>query len=279
MGEVRPNWAKRKLLAGQPILAPGLGAGSIPDLDTLEMLAAQGTFDMAWVEMEHGPWTWRELSDISRVCDLWGVSSAARVNLNEPAIISRTLDRGIQGVLVPHVNSKAEAERAVSGALYPPAGIRGAASPRQLYGVDRSPESNWIQKANDEVFVMVLLEERDVLRPDVLREILTVPGIDVFFVGPGDLSLTMGPRYAMQANHPEVQAIVRGALERIIGEGKHAGTLVNDNNVEDFLKLGVRFLRYTATAYLVNGLREFQKKAIGSVPAWQVTAQAGSAPR
>jgi 2-keto-3-deoxy-L-rhamnonate aldolase RhmA len=264
MAEIRPNRAKRKLQAGEPILAPMLGAGSVPDLDSLEMYAATGTFDLAWVEMEHGPWTWRDLSDISRVCDLWGVTSAVRVNWNEPAIITRTLDRGIQGVLVPHVNSREEAERAVAGALYPPAGIHGMAAPRQLYGVDRGPNSNWVLKANDEIFVMVLLEERDVLRPERLKEILEVPGIDVFFVGPGDLSLTMGPQYATTPTHPEVQVVVREAIQRIVGEGKNAGTLVNDSNVEDFLKIGVKFLRYTATAYLTNGLRDFQKKVASS---------------
>ena len=90
----------------------------------LEMAALMG-YTAAWIEMEHGPMTWADLSHASRVCDLWGVTSLVRVNSNEPAIISRTLDRGIQGVLIPHVNTKEQAERAVSGAYFAPAGKRG----------------------------------------------------------------------------------------------------------------------------------------------------------
>jgi 2-keto-3-deoxy-L-rhamnonate aldolase RhmA len=265
-GQLRPNRAKRKLKAGQAVLSPNLGANSVPDLDTLELLASQGAFDMAWVEMEHGPWTWRELGDVARACDLHGITSAVRVNLNDPATITRTLDRGIQGVLVPHVNSKEEAERAVQGALYPPAGARGAGTSRQYFGIDRAGDVNWVHKFNDEVFVMVLLEEREVLQPARLKEILNVPGIDVFFVGPGDLSLSMGPKYALQTGHPEVQAIVRDALKLIIAEGKHAGTLVNDNNVEDFLNMGVRFLRYAAYPWMSQGLTNFHKKVKAVVP-------------
>jgi 4-hydroxy-2-oxoheptanedioate aldolase len=267
MAELRPNVAKRKLRAGQPVLAPNLGANSVPDMDTLEMLAGQGLFDMAWVEMEHGPWTWAELSEVSRVCDICGISSAVRVNVNEPAVISRVLDRGIQGVLVPHVNNREEAERAVSGALYPPAGIRGMGAGRQAFGIDRGPTSDWVRKMNDEVFVMVLLEERDVLKGDRLKEILEVPGIDVFFVGPGDLSLSMGPQHAGQMFSPEVQGVVRDALKTIIASGRTAGTLVNDANVGEFLDMGVRFLRYSAHTYMQSGLKEFQKKVNKGVPA------------
>src|ERR1700687_4968171 len=182
MAEIRQNRAKAKLRAGKPVLAPNLGHNATPDLDALEQLASLGLLDMAWVEMEHGPWTWDHLSDISRVCDLWGIASAARVDLNEPAIIGRVLDRGIQGVLVPHVNTRAEAERAIEGAYYPPLGGRGIGSVRQGYGV-----TDFLKKANDQVFVMVLLEEVAALKNNI-NDILAVPGIDVFFVGPGDLS-------------------------------------------------------------------------------------------
>jgi 4-hydroxy-2-oxoheptanedioate aldolase len=251
---MRPNRAKQKLRDGRAVLAPKLAADGIPDIDSLEELMAHGLFDIAWIEMEHGRWSWNDLSDISRACDLWGVTSLVRANLNEPAVIGRTLDRGIQGVLVPHVNTRADAERAVSGALYPPKGTRGMYFPRRGYGV-----TNFLQTANDEVLVVVLLEELHTLQHN-LKDILAVPDVDVFFIGPGDLSLTMGPQYAGQLWHPDVQAVVQEAVKTIVGAGKIAGTVVNDANVDEYLRLGARMLRYTATTYLTDGLRGFQQK-------------------
>ena len=90
------NPAKHKLEAGQPVLVPSFGANSLPDNDTLDNLGTLGIIDVAWVEMESGPWTWRDLGDIARVCELRGITSLARVNSNDAALIGRTLDLGIQ---------------------------------------------------------------------------------------------------------------------------------------------------------------------------------------
>jgi 4-hydroxy-2-oxoheptanedioate aldolase len=254
--EIRPNLAKRKLAAGQPVLAPILGANSIPDRDTLDQLGALGVIDIAWAEMEHGPQTWADLSDISRVCDLWGMTSLVRVNDNSPAQIGRTLDRGIQAVIVPHVNTADEARLAVEGAFYPPLGRRGAAGPRTGYGV-----SNYRAKANDEVMCIVMIEEQQAIKN--LDKILAVEGIDAFFVGPHDLSSTMGLRF----DAPDVQKVVCEAVTKIVESGHSAGTLVTDDTVENFLALGVRFLRFSALDYLQKGLRSFSTRVQKAVPA------------
>lgn len=259
MAELRPNRAKRKLLAGLPVLAPALGAGNVPDNDMLELLGAQGTFDVAWIEMEHGATTWRELSDIARVCDLTGLTSMVRVNLNDPAIIGRALDRGIQSVLVPHVNTREEALRLVEGAYYAPKGLRGMASPRQSYGV-----ANYHQKVNDEIMTVALLEDIQAIRN--LDQILTVEGVDVFFVGPGDLGQTMGAKYVGQSMHPDVQALVRDAVKTITAAGRVSGTIVNENNVEEYIALGARMLRQNATTYLTEGLKRFHAKVNSAIP-------------
>jgi 4-hydroxy-2-oxoheptanedioate aldolase len=253
MTALRPNRAKHRLHGGLPVLAPLLGPSSIPDLDTLDHLGSLGVIDVAWVEMEHGPWTWRELSDVSRVCDLWGITSLVRVNVNDPAVISRTLDRGIQAVLVPHVNTKEETERVVRGAYYAPIGRRGMGRSRQGYGV-----ADYYQRANDEVMVVLLIEEVEALSN--LKEMLTVDGIDCFFVAPSDLGQTMGPQYLGQPFHPDVQAAVREAISMIVSAGRSAGTLVNDATVEEYLSLGARFLRFHAITYLEEGLRQFHRR-------------------
>jgi len=244
----RPNRVKRKLQKGQPVLIPV----SSPDPDTIEKMGALGIADALWIiDMEHGPWTWRDLSDISRACDLWGMTSVVRVQYNDPAEIGRALSLGVQTVAVPHCNTKAEAKRAVDGALYAPKGSRGMGATRHSYGVP-----NYFQKANDELMVVVLVEDVEAIKN--LKEMLTVEDIDCFFVAPNDLSQSMGAKYMGQIYHPEVQAVVRDAVKTIVAAGRQAGTMVNPDNIEDYLKLGLRWLTFSIS--LEDQLRQFQTK-------------------
>jgi 4-hydroxy-2-oxoheptanedioate aldolase len=226
--------------------------------DAIEGFGPQGIVDGAWIEMEHGPITFADLSDMSRACDLWGITSLVRVNHGEEWLIGRTLDRGIQGVLVPHCSTKEYAQQVVRGTYYTPLGLRGIGGSRQGLGV-----TDYLKKANDELFVMVLIEE--VRAIENLDEILTVDNIDCFFVAPGDLSQTMGPEYLGQMQHPDVQGIVKNAVKKIVAAGKTAGTLVNDDNVEEYLELGARFLLMNTTGYVSSGLNAFQKKVAAKV--------------
>ena len=113
------------------------------------------------------------------------MTSVCRVNHNEPWLITRTLDVGATGIVVPHVSTHAEAEQAAQSAKYGPMGYRGMASGRQSYGV-----TDDYRKANEETLVVVLIEE--IKAVGTLHDILTVEQIDVFFVAPSDLAQTMG---------------------------------------------------------------------------------------
>lgn len=231
----------------------------MPDNDTLDQLGTLGAFDVAWVDMEHGNPSWRDLSDVSRTCDRWGLTPMVRVNVNDPPIIGRALDRGMQGVIVPHVKTAEEAERVVQGALYAPLGRRGLGGPRQGYGA-----TDYYKQANEELMIVVMLEEVEAL--DRLDEILSVPNIDCFFVSHLDLSQSMGVEYLGAAGHPEVQKTVKGAVASITEAGKVAGTSVSDDSVEEYLELGARFLRYQAMHYLEAGLTRFHDAVMRSVP-------------
>src|SRR6266545_6248213 len=152
MAETRPNRAKRKLQAGQPVLAPHFPPNSA-DADIIDQFGHLGLIDVAWFEMEHGPITWDRLSDFSRACDLWGITSLTRVDQNDPSTIGHALTRGMQSVMVPHVNTREDAERAVRSSLYPPKGMRRGGG-RQAFGV-----TDYSRKANDETMVVVLIED------------------------------------------------------------------------------------------------------------------------
>ena len=147
MAELRKNNAKHKLKNGEPVIAV-----SSTDTDMIDFLGSTGVVDIIWIEMEQGEATWSQLSDISRACDLWGMTSLVRVNNNDPWLVGRALDRGVQAVLVPHVNTKEEAERLVQGGKYTPEGSRVMFSSRQGLAVP-----DYLQKANDEIMLLALI--------------------------------------------------------------------------------------------------------------------------
>ncbi len=200
----------------------------------------------------HGPVDWDALGDMTRACDLWGMTSITRVSSNEPWLLTRTLDRGAMGIVVPHVNSREAAERAMQSTKYAPLGYRGMFGGRQSYGV-----ADYFHQANDQTMVVVLLEEVEALKN--IDEILRVDGIDVFFVAPSDLAQTMG--HIGDTGHPEVQTAIDNAIARIVSSGRTAGTLVNDQNIGSYIEKGVRFVMTSWNAWVAKGAADFLAKA------------------
>jgi 4-hydroxy-2-oxoheptanedioate aldolase len=204
--------------------------------------------DAIWMECEHGPGGWEEIADFSRACDLWGCASIVRVASGDAPTITRTLDRGASGIVVPHVNTREQAQAIATASRFGPLGVRGMFGGRRSYGVT-DPYAD----ANEEVVTIVLIEEAEAIRN--LDEILKVDGIDVFFVAPSDLAQTMG--YTGHPGHPVVQETIDVALSRIREAGKVPGTLVTDANRERYLDLGVRFLMTSWLPWVQSGLRAF----------------------
>ena len=231
---------------GQPVTVVSGHANT----DMIDFLGQFG-FDGIWLEGEHGPLSWEQIGDMSRACDLWGMTSVTRVNNNDPGIIMRALDRGTMGIIVPHVNTRQAAEQAMKSAKYAPMGYRGMFGGRQSYGVP-----DYFKRANDQTMVVVLIEEIEAVQH--LTDILTVENIDVFFVAPSDLAQTMG--HIGNAGHPEVQAVIDKALAQIIAAGRSAGTLVNDDTVERYLAAGVRFFMTGWTNWVAQGARTYLQK-------------------
>jgi 2-keto-3-deoxy-L-rhamnonate aldolase RhmA len=243
---MRENRAKQKLRNGKIVTVTSGHQSS----DLIDFLGPLG-FDAMWLEMEHGPVSWEHIGDMSRACDLWGMSPIVRVNANEPWLITRTLDRGATGVVVPHVSTKAEADKAMQSAKYAPLGYRGMFGGRRSFGVQ-----DYFKTANDETIVVVLIEELEAVQN--LAEILTVDQIDVFFVAPSDLAQTMG--HIGNPTHPAVQKVIDEAIAQIVRAGRTAGTLVNDDNVERYLDLGVRFVMNGWPAWVVKGASAYLSK-------------------
>ena len=112
---MRENRVKARLNAGEVSVA--LTGHMTPDI--VDWLGPLG-FEAVWIEGEHGPVDFKDIPDLTRAADLWGMTSVVRVNLNIPGVIYRTLDVGAQGIVVPHVNTKAEAEAVVAAGKFAP---------------------------------------------------------------------------------------------------------------------------------------------------------------
>jgi len=162
-----------------------------------EIMARSG-FDWLVVDMEHSAITLNIAQDLIRVIDLCGVPPLVRVGHNQPNLIKRVMDAGAHGVIVPMVNTRQEAEQAVRSVKYPPMGFRGVGLARaQKYGRDFENYRSWNQEHS---VVIVQVEHIEAVRN--LEEILSVPGVDGFIIGPYDLSGSLG--IPGQFDHPEL---------------------------------------------------------------------------
>jgi 4-hydroxy-2-oxoheptanedioate aldolase len=244
---MRGNRIKQKLNAGQ--VATVLG-GSVVNGDMIDFFGPSG-FDGFWLEGEHGTVTWDEIGELSRACDLWGISSVLRVYSDEPWVITRALDRGANSIVIPHVNTREQAERIVRSAKFGPIGQRGIYGSRRSYG-----DPDFFTHANDEIMVIILIEEMRAV--ENLDEILKVDGIDAFFVAAGDLSQSMG--YVMQMEHPEVLNVVDRAIRKIADAGRTAGALgLTDAMLERNMNSGAKFLMTTYDGWLRSGSENYLK--------------------
>lgn len=248
--QIRPNQVKQKLANGDLAYVIS-GLTNADDIDTF----GPNGYDGVWLEGEHGTVDAAQIGDLTRACDLWGMTSLIRVNRNDQGLIYRTLDCGAMGIAVPHVNTKAEAQNVVDGAKFAPIGHRGMFTSRQGYGVD-----NYFDVANSHTLLVVLIE--DIVAINNLDEILTVDHIDVFFVAPSDLAASMG--HIGNNNHPDVQNTMDTALARIQAAGRVSGTLTTDATVEKYVKAGVRFLMTGIGAWITAGAAAFKQRAEGA---------------
>jgi 4-hydroxy-2-oxoheptanedioate aldolase len=245
--QIRPNRVKQKLAAGESAYVAS-GFTHPDDIDAFGPVS----FDGIWLEGEHGPVDAAELGNLTRACDIWGMTSVVRINRNDQGLIYHTLDRGAQGIVVPHVNTKEEAENLVAGGKFAPIGSRGMFTSRQGYDVP-----DYFEVANNETLLIVLIE--DIVAVNNLDQILTVDHIDVFFVAPSDLATSMG--YIGNLQHLDVQRTIDNALTRIQEAGRIAGTLANNENVARYAEVGVRFFLTGIGAWLTAGASEFVNRA------------------
>ena len=209
---MKTNPVRAALKAGQPSVGTWLA------LPHPTFAALMSTTGLAWltIELEHSPADMETAAQCFAIIAASGCVPLARVPWNTVENIKRVLDTGAFGVIVPFVNSRAEAEAVVKAARFRPAGERSVGGQLQVANFATDP-STYYTKANDEILVVVMAEHVDAIAN--IDDILSVPGIDAVFIGPNDLHASMGLIPAFESDHPEFQA----ALKKVFASAKAHG--------------------------------------------------------
>jgi len=250
------NKTKAKLKAGETVIGCFMRH---PDPGLAEVVGYMG-WDYLIFDGEHSPLSPRECESLVRVCELTGVTPIVRVPSNMPWLIGQLFDTGMQGVQIPMINSGVEAQVAAHAAKYHPMGTRGLATTRAAQFGQILPFSiaGHVESSNAETLVIAQVETPASIRN--LSAILQVPEIDVIFIGPNDLSLSLGHPGEMQ--HPDVQQAFDTIISAVTKTDKALGVLVP--NVEaalEWQRKGVRYIMVVMEAILGPAVRAFLKTA------------------
>lgn len=216
MSQLFENRLKHMLKAGRKT------AGAWAQLcspTSAEILCRAG-FDWILIDMEHSPADLQTLVAQLQAMGTYGVVPLVRAPWNDLVWIKRILDAGAFGVMIPAVNTREQAIAAVQACKYPPVGVRGIAGSPRAAGFGRDT-AGYLKRANDEILVILQVETPQAI--EHLEEIGKVPGVDALFIGPMDLSTSMG--HLGNPAHPEVQAAIATVEAKAKALGMPLGTI------------------------------------------------------
>lgn len=226
------NHIKEKLNSGKCVYGPLMVTASI---DIAEILAIVGC-DMVMIDGEHGAMGFETAGRMISQIKNTQTTPLLRVPWNDLSMIKQGLDAGASGVMIPMINSKDEAELAVQYCHYPPKGIRGFGMGRaSLFGIN---SESYMQYAQEEILVIPQIEHIQAV--ENIDEILSVPGIDVAFIGPFDLSASMG--VLGELDHPDMHAALSKVVDSCQRHNVVPGIFTGPNLMKNHIDLGFRFL-------------------------------------
>lgn len=219
---MRPNVVRQRLREGKPAVGTWLSLGSV----TAARFLARAGFDWLTVDVEHSLVNIETTAHILGAVADAGCVALARVPSNRHDHVKRVLDNGAHGVVVPMVNTRAEAEAAVSACLYPPRGTRSVGGSVHALNFAASP-TDYFARANDELLIVLQCEHIDAV--NAFDDVFSVPRVDAVFVGPNDLAASMrGP----DGTQPEPGAfddalarILAGCQRLGVAAGIHCGSV------------------------------------------------------
>ena len=223
-------------------------AGHTVSADTADFLGRFG-FDGYWLEGEHGATTWDRIADISRACELWGMTAMMRIHRLDASLVGRALTLGAGGIVVPQVQTAEEAARARRAPAGSPrladVACRWAGAPTAAPNSSPTKPRRPCSSCNSKTPSPSTTSTRS----------SPWTGIDVVFIAPNDLAQSMG--HQGEPGHPEVQDAIADGLQRIAAAGRVAGTLCPPNRIEHFVEHGAGFLYASFDAWIADGASRF----------------------
>jgi 4-hydroxy-2-oxoheptanedioate aldolase len=232
--------------AGRPLAGMWVCSGS----PLIAELCAGSGLDWLLVDAEHSPNGLESILAQLQAIHGYPVHAMVRPPVNDTVVIKQYLDLGVQNLLIPMVNSVAEAEAAVAATRYPPQGVRGVGSAlARAARWNRVPD--YLVRANETISVTVQIESAAAV--EAVQDILKVDGVDAIFLGPSDLAASMG--LLGQQEHPEVRAAVEHCLAAAKAAGKPGGVnAFNPDTAQHYLASGASFILVGAdVAILARG--------------------------
>ncbi len=227
---MRPNKILARMREGRPATGSQF---AFPSAQLMELMGVAG-LDFVLLDGEHGAFSWESIEDMCRVADLAGVTAIARVPNIEESTILRYLDRGVQGILGPGIDTGEQAQQLVDACYYAPLGKRGLGGAPRVADYVNLADRDYLDQANAETLVVAFLEHAAAV--DNLDDILAVDGIHAFYVGPQDMSVSLG--LGGEPYHPRVEEItaqVKKAAEAV-GKRYFGDMVVADRATNFFLK-------------------------------------------
>jgi 4-hydroxy-2-oxoheptanedioate aldolase len=238
------NRFKAALASGHTPLGTWLVSGSPA---TAEAMGCLG-FDFVVLDMEHTPIDMAQFTEILRTIEGTPAGVVARVPWNDMVMVKRALDAGAQSLMFPFVQNAEEARRAVSYTRYPPDGVRGVAAVHRASR--QGTVANYQKNAASELCVVVQIETLAAL--EQLPAIAAVPGVDSLFIGPADLSASMG--HLGNMTHPDVLAKLEEGARKCREAGKHVGIVgPNPEVVAKFIEYGYSWVAIASDLGMMVG--------------------------
>jgi len=250
------NPMKDKLRTGAPAFGVSV---MIPSPQIVEMIAAAG-FDWVLLDCEHGTLTLESVELMAMAAEASGITPLARPASRSPEHILQVLDRGVMGVQVPHVNTAAQAREVVEAVKFHPAGRRSLAAGTRAARYDAHGSlADYVKAANDATLIAAQIEDREAV--ENLDALLQVEGIDVFFIGPSDLSQSMG--HPGNPKAPAVAQAIDESLAKMRAAGRTPGMPATAEAVRDVLGKGVRYVYTHLPRLVAASARDYLKTARG----------------
>lgn len=236
---------RQRLLAGESVIGAMLPIAAPLLID----LCGLAGFDFVFLDTEHGAINHAHYDDLIRSADLHALPAIIRVARDQPIEIGRALDAGAQGVHVPFVQTADQAAAIARAARFHPHGQRGL-GPVRAAGYGYTGYADYVRRSDEQTLTVAAIESPAAIA--AIAAIGQVPGIDLLFIAPADLSVMLG--LPGQIDHPDVQRVIDDAIERAQATGKIVGSLaIGPDHARRLIDQGVQYVLMVLTSMIFNG--------------------------